>query len=211
PLYRHTIFMSDLFFAEIPFALVTTLFFILNKKSEKSWSFLPTALLGVAAYLLRTAGLALLAAWVAESLLHRRWKQAALRGAVSLLPVAAWQAYVGGVTSGEEYRHPAYEDQRAPYQYYNVGYAENILLIDSFVPELGRASLGDLAERFFGNLALMPASLGEAVTGGRGLWQALRVRAEQELGGVSLPPWLDVVPNLILGGLILSGAGVLLS
>jgi hypothetical protein len=210
-LYRHTIFMSDLFFAEIPFALVTTLFIILNRREGRAPVRVGTALLGVASYLLRSAGVALLAAWVAESLLRKRWQQAALRVAVALAPVVAWQAYIGQVTSGAEYRRPAYAYQRAPYQYYNVGYAENILLlIDPFVPERGRASPRDLAERVAGNLALLPTSLGEGVTGGRGLWQEARKVANQRLGDDVLPPWLDAVPNAILGVLILAGAAVFL-
>ena len=42
------------------------------------------------------------------------------------------------VRASDEYRRPAYNYQRAPYQYYNVSYAENVLLIDPFRPELGR-------------------------------------------------------------------------
>src|SRR5262249_40967824 len=106
--YLQSIFLSDLLFAEIPFALASTLFVFLNRKNENPLPFLLTSALGVAAYLLRTAGIALLGAWVAESLVRKRWRQAALRTAISLIPVIAWQAYVSRVTSSEEYRHPAY-------------------------------------------------------------------------------------------------------
>ena len=57
---------------------------------------------------------------------------------------------------------PLYNYQRAPYQYYNVSYAENVLLIDPFRPELGRLDAGMLAARLVTNLAKMPAVLGEA-------------------------------------------------
>ena len=210
-LYRHTIFMSDLLFAEVPFALVTVLFVLLHRKGARPSAFVGTALLGVAAYLLRAAGVALLAAWVAEALLRKQGRQAALWAAVALVPVMAWQTYVSRLTSGDEYKHPAYDYQRAPYQYYNVSYAENIVLVDSFVPELGRASLGGLAERALTNLTLMPANLGEGVTGGRGLWHEAIKLAEQRLGGDGLPPWLEAVPNVLLGGLILAGAAALVA
>ena len=37
-------------------------------------------------------------------------------------------------------RQSAYAYQRAPYQYYNVSYLENIRYVDPFVPELGVVS-----------------------------------------------------------------------
>jgi hypothetical protein len=203
--YLHNLFLSDLLFAEIPFALATTLFVIFNHQGPNPLSFLLTALSGVSAYLLRTAGLALLAAWVAEGLLKKDWKQAALRMAVVLIPVIGWQAYISRVTAGETYRHPAYAYQRASYQYYNVTYLENILPIDPFRPELGRVSLEDMARRAGENLALLPPSLGEAVSGVRGYWQWLWVGG-QRLIGVALPaPWLVMLPSTLLGCLTVAG------
>src|SRR5438477_393081 len=102
-------------------------------------------LLAAASFLLRTAGLALLAAWVFEALVRRRWRSALLRGALGLMPLLLWQAHVMRVRAGQEYAHPAYAYQRAPYQYYNVSYTENIGLIDPFRPELGRISPASLA------------------------------------------------------------------
>jgi hypothetical protein len=207
--YLQSIFLSDLLFAEIPFALASTLFVFLNRKNENPLPFLLTSALGVAAYLLRTAGIALLGAWVAESLVRKRWRQAALRTAVSLIPVIAWQAYVSRVTSSEEYRHPAYAYQRASYLYYNVSYAENIFrLADPFAPERGRASLAHLASRLCANVAAMPASLGEGITRGEPLCKALVQLADRKL---PLPAWVAEVPNMILGSLIVAGLGCLLA
>jgi hypothetical protein len=169
----HVVFLSDLLFAELPYALLTVLFAYHAAGSGEGgrvgrWHFATSALLGAMAFLARTTGLALLAAWVAEPLIRGRWKSASLRGAVAILPVIAWQAYIGHVQSGEAYRHPAYEYQRAPYLFYNVGYGENARLVDPFRPELGLATPGALAGRFAANVASVPAVLGRALFTGRG-------------------------------------------
>ena len=60
-IHSHTIFLSDFFAADVPYAFLSTLFFAVG-----GW---PAAgLLAVGAYAVRSAGIALLAAWVAESL-----------------------------------------------------------------------------------------------------------------------------------------------
>jgi hypothetical protein len=166
----YTYFLSDLCFAEIPFALTTTLFVLANRARGRLPGLL-AALLGIAGFLLRTMGLALLAAWVVESLLARRLRQAALRGVVALLPVLLWQAHIERVRSGPEYRAPAYAYQRAPYQYYNVSYIENVALVDPFRPERGIASRLDLRARALDNLRSLPARLGEAVSAPQRFWE----------------------------------------
>lgn len=199
-----SIFLSDLLFAEIPFALATTLFMIFHRRSERLPGFVGCALMAVVAFLLRTAGIALLAAWVVESLVRRQWKQTAMRGMVAVLPIALWQAYVSRVTSSEEYCHPAYAYQRAPYQYYNVSYLENTLLIDPFTPELGRLSGGDLAGRICRNLVLIPTNLGEAVTAGRGFWHGV-VEVTENVTGHAVPLWLVLIPATLVGCLVAAG------
>jgi hypothetical protein len=203
-LYLQGIFLSDLLFAELPFALATTLLALFVRRGGGWGNFFLAALAGSAGYLSRTAGIAFLAAWVADALLKRDGKQVALRAVATLIPLIGWQAYTSHVTSGEEYRRPAYSYQRAPYQYSNVSYVENNVLIDPVVPELGRASPADLARRFLANLASMPANIGEGVTKGEKAWELVF----QYLG---LPPWAAKVPGLLLGCLILAGAAVLLA
>src|SRR5262249_52949895 len=96
-LQLQTVWLSDLFFAEIPFALVTMLFLRSTAtRSRRSPGWLAAGL-GAAAFLLRTMGLALFVAWIGESLLRRRWKEAAGRAALALVPILAWQAYVAHV------------------------------------------------------------------------------------------------------------------
>ena len=121
-----------------------------------------SGVLAAVAYLLRTAGLALLVAWVADSLIRRRFRQAAVRAACALLPVLVWQGYVWQITRSDEYQHPAYSYQRASYYYPNVTYAENSRLIDPFRPELGRIKIQDLVGRVVRNIAAVPLGLARA-------------------------------------------------
>ena len=152
---------SDVLYAEMPFAVVTTAF-LLYHQSNCPVSGVLRGILAVAAYLLRTAGLALLFTWVAESLIRRRFGQAAVRVAVSAVPILLWQGYVWQVTHSDEYRHPAYSYQRAPYYYSNVTYGENSHLVDPFQPELGKMHAGDFGERLVRNIAVVPLALGES-------------------------------------------------
>ena len=86
----NTFFMSDLLFAELPFAVVAVLFaLIAPNDSHVSWlrealSFLFAS----ASFLLRTEG-RLFGCMVIEALVRRRWRLALLRGVLVLLPVLA--------------------------------------------------------------------------------------------------------------------------
>ena len=144
-LSREAYFLATLLFAEIPFTLVSLLFFLPRRPGWRKE--IGAGVCAIAAYLLRTIGVALLVAWVAESLIQRQWTRAALRTAVALLPVLLWQGYVNWVTASDAYKHPAYAYQRAPYQYYNVTYSENMKYfwkyLDPYRPELGPATLAE--------------------------------------------------------------------
>jgi hypothetical protein len=201
-LYLHGILLSDLLFAELPMALMASLFILCNRVSESRLGFLLTALCGVAVYLLRSAGIALFTAWIGESLLRKKCRRAALQMAVALIPIIAWQAYTHQVASSPGYRHPAYPYQRAPYQNYNIGYVENILLVDTFQPELGRLGPAGLCQRLFGNLTIIvPAGLGEGITAGKPFWTWL-------LRHVALPSWPALLPGSFVGALVIWGVGV---
>src|SRR5207244_12631547 len=124
-----------------------------------------SALLVVVAYALRTAGIALLAAWVGESVFKRDFTRAALRSAVSAVAVLVWVLYISTVESGERYKSPAYEYQRAAYLFHNVSYVRNVFLLkEPFAPEMGPPSLTDITARFLHNLQVLPLSMGEVVT-----------------------------------------------
>jgi hypothetical protein len=207
--YSHTILLSDLLFAEIPFALLTVLF-VFVQRLGRGWGTTVTAgLLGAAAYLTRAAGIALLAAWVFEALVRRRWAEVASRASLALVPVVAWQVYTAEVKSGEEYAHPAYPYQRADYMYYNVGYVENILLVDPFVPELGRVTPRGLAARVAANLVHMPANLGSVLIGGSDLATRLSGGGWQQAGGLGrLALWGVYLAQLVAGCLALACLGI---
>jgi hypothetical protein len=164
------LYLSDLLQAELPFAAVTVLFalsarsFSDGKEPESARRFALTALLATAAFLIRSAGVALMGAWVGEAVLRRQWKRAALRCVVAAVPFLGWQAWVGHVRGSAEYAAPTYAYQRASYQYYNISYVENLLLVDSFKPELGRASNWKIVKRVVRNSLAMPVCVGEATS-----------------------------------------------
>jgi len=160
--FNSFVYPSETLYADLPFALVSMAFILCQRKNDRPFFAVAQAILGAAAYLLRTAGIVLLAAWIGESLVRRRWNQAAIRAGIAALPVLAWQSYVLQVTRSDEYHRPAYSYQRAPYYYSNVTYRENSSLIDPFRPELGQSKLGDLVARAVRNAVAIPKGLGEA-------------------------------------------------
>ncbi|PZR72369.1 MAG: hypothetical protein DLM52_13090 [Chthoniobacterales bacterium] len=170
-----TIFLSGLLFAEVPFALISVLFALVAGAAYFSpprwWHELVSFALAASGFLLRSAGLALLAAWVLDAIMRRNWRVAATRAALSLVPVLGWQAYVAHVHSSVGYSHPAYEYQRAAYQYYNVSYLENMRLTDPFQPELGTLNTRLLAKRLVTSLATLPGALGEIVSAKEKDWR----------------------------------------
>ncbi|HEY0943759.1 MAG TPA: hypothetical protein VGD81_00770 [Opitutaceae bacterium] len=207
-----TYFLSDLLFAEIPFALVSVLF-VLVADGRRTGRLSPAReaaafALGTIAFLLRTAGIALLAAWTLEAFLQRRWRAGLTRGVLAVVPVLAWQAHIGRVRSSDEYLHPAYEYQRAAYQYYNVSYGENIRLVDPFQPELGRADAKTLAARVATNLTELFPALGEAVSLNYGLWKRAIAHYQYRLFGKRVIPeeamWLPIfaLAAAVVGGLL---------
>ena len=195
------IFLSDYFSADLPYAAVSLFFFLAPPG-------LAAGILAVAAFGLRTAGVALLAAWAGQSLLHRHWREAAVRLSVGVAAVAGWQAYVHHVKSGAEFSRPAYAYQRAAYQFYNVGYVENMSYVDPFRPELGLAHRRDLAERLGTNLQARPTALGEAATLERGWLIGEVKRVRDRVPTLAPPDWtivatLTLLSAMVIGGLVL--------
>jgi hypothetical protein len=197
-IHSHTIFLSDFFAADVPYAFLSTLFFAVGGGPA-------AGLLAVGAYALRSAGIALLAAWVAESLLRRRIRQVATRGAVAAAAVLAWVTYTAHVKASPAFAQPAYEYQRAGYQFYNVDYAENMSYVDPFRPELGRVSRREGLERVLENLRGMPMSLGEGVSVHRGWWRGEVDKVNQRLTSVQVPPWVADAAMILLCVPVLCG------
>jgi hypothetical protein len=160
----YTWFISDLLFPEVWFAAATLLFLIAARRNDsRAWSAF-AYVCAVVAYGLRTVGLAGLVVWVLDSLIRRRFRQAAFRAALVLVPVAGWTLYVAAVERSDPYIHPAYAYQRAPYLFYNVSYATNIALRDPFTPEKGQARI---VRRIVRNALEVPVNLGETLSTSR--------------------------------------------
>ena len=205
--HMNTYYQSDLLYPDVLFALATSSFVLLSLHTHKQMFAVAAALMGMIAFGVRTIGIALLIAWVAESLFNRNVKLAAIRLAVALVPLLCWQGYILSVTHSTEYTHPAYDYQRAGYMFYNVSYAKNVFTFkDPFTPELGRASVHGIATRFLYNLGQIPQSLGEAVS-------ATRIAYEGPWRELDMPfpvstPWPVDVALLILGVFVLVGFGL---
>jgi hypothetical protein len=207
-LHPQTAFLSDLCFAELPFALASTLFVLLAGRQTGPVRSVAAGTCAVAAYLLRTMGIALLAAWVLDALFGRRFRTAAIRAVVALVPIMGWNAYIVHVERSPDYTRPAYAYQRADYLFYNVSYARNLSLRDPFRPELGRASVLEVAHRALVNLAYMPKSLGTAVSARAQSWD--RIKELPILDRVV--PWRVVwyLP-IVIGVVVLVGVASLLT
>jgi hypothetical protein len=212
-LHPFGMFLSDLLSAELPFALLTVLCVLFSERPGSRGHALLAGLCATLAYLVRTAGIALLVAWVGESLFRRQFQRAALRGAIALLPIVGWQAYVAEVQASGAYRTPAYPYQRAEYLFYNVSYAANISLRDPYRPELGKASIFDLGRRIAHNVTRLPRSLGEAVSAERSQWQGVLDRVpgvRRALEGRS-GYLVTTVAVVSLGVLVLGGVAIQLT
>jgi len=207
-LHMWTIFLSDLLFAEIPFALVSVVFalLVMNERLQSSRPFLRETvlfLLATAGFLLRTAGIVLLVAWIIEALARRRWRLASARVIFAIVPVLFWQVHVERVHRSEEYRHPAYSYQRAAYQHYNVTYFDNVRLLDPFKPEEGVAGTSALVSRVVTNLVKMPIFLGQGISAPEEYWRsALEIRP---VSRVHLPMCVVLPPIILLGTLVIVG------
>ncbi|HKV10775.1 MAG TPA: hypothetical protein VJ725_21720 [Thermoanaerobaculia bacterium] len=203
-LYFHNYFLSDFCFAELPYAFLTALFFGVRGEGWKREA--ASGGLAAAACLARSAGIALLAAWIAEALFRRRPRQLAGRAAIALAAVLSWQAYLAGVTASDEYKNPVYAYQRAAYQFHNVGYLTNLALVDPFKPEAGRISARQLAGRFFGSLVPIPLHLGEAVSSTEGFWVWVLSKVSARAGLPAVPRWAIAAVLIGLGALTAAGA-----
>lgn len=199
------IWLSELLHAELPFTLMTVVFLAFVKK-EQGWP--RNFLLGACAagsLLLRSSGITLLGAWIAESLMRRRFRDVAIRTAIALIPLLLWQVHVAQVRTGPEYTQPTYEYQRAAYQFNNVGYLENLTLIDPFVPEKGTLTLNILLERIGHNLVRMPKRWGEMLFGHENWLRYYLSLIQNMFPFIPVPSWLADVLLTVLGLMVLGG------
>lgn len=207
----NTVLLSDLLFTETPFTLLAVVFVLVLTGPEEARRGWLAGILAAIAFFLRTAGIALLFAWVVEALMRGRWRLAGGRAVLAALPVVLWQAHVHRVESSDAYQTPAYAYQRAPYQYYNVSYATNLTLMDPFRPEAGEVSRGALLGRAVRQLGQIPPVVGELVSAPFGFWRWL-LRGEREGSGeaAQLMNQAARFPLWVLAGLVGFGAWCLL-
>lgn len=203
-----TYFLSDLCFPDLLYGLLTV-GFLLACSSEGRWPAPAWAgAFAMTAFALRTAGIALFAAWIAEGLVRRQWKTVAIRVAISLVPILGWFSYVHNVETSAEYQRPPYAYQRADYMFYNVSYAKNVSLNDPFDPDLGYSTLSDRVERYFHNVAHVTRYIGESVSSMRPVWKVEWEEVAKQMGIKAEPEWLIDVPLIVLGSLVLIGTGI---
>jgi hypothetical protein len=199
-------FLSDFLFAELPFAVTTVLFVVCSRANADRSSTALAGLFAIGAFLLRTVGFAVLVAWIAESAFRKRFKEMRLRAAVAFVPVLLWQAYTIGIQSGDEYAHPAYPYQRASYQFYNVSYLENYLLLDPDRPELGPASLDQLRRRILVNAGIVLSGLlGESASEPASSWRWIQLESNAQFGSEVIAPWWVTIIINLLSALVVIG------
>jgi hypothetical protein len=199
-----TLFFSDVFMADLPFAVVTVLFLLVATRKAPTGQ-LAAGALAVAAFGVRATGLALFAGWAGESLLQRQWRALAIRTALGLAAFGGWHAYTESVKSSPEYRQPDYAYQRAHYQFYNVDYSDNSRYVDPFRPELGVVAPAAALERLAGNVSRLPAAVGESVSIQKSWWKGEIEHVNDWLGGAKLPQWLASVAVILLSLPVLAG------
>ena len=208
-LSMHTYFLSDLCFPDMLYGLLTVGFLLTYPPDKQEGIYAWAGACAVTAFALRTAGMALLVAWIGEALMRKHWRTSILRAVIAVLPVVGWFSYVHSVETSAEYRHPAYAYQRADYMFYNVSYARNVSLNDPFDPDLGYATTSDRLERLFGNMIQVTRYIGESVSSSKRVWEIEREELAKRVGLEAGPEWIVDVPLFVLGGLVLVGTGLI--
>jgi hypothetical protein len=209
-LHFMTIFISDILSADLPFALVSVIFVLIAADAGAASRPLPreaaSFVVAAAGFFLRTAGVALFAAWVLEAVVRRRWSLALSRAGLGVLPVVIWQLHVARVQGSYEYTHPAYEYQRAPYQFYNVSYAENIGLISG-----GHVHLGALSTHLRSDVGPLLIGLGESVSTSRSYWTQFLAHLQRLWTGrrLSSNSVLVSMPIICFSALVIAGLVIL--
>ena len=181
------VYFTDALYAEALFGLFTIAFFVVRRYRRDTLGFVLCGVCAILAYEARTAGIALLVAWVVDHALRKETRRALTALVVSALLVASWTSWIKAVESSPEYQHPAYAYQTEPWVYFNVSYARNLLtFFDPWWPELGPLTPSGFVRRVAPNLRVLPRSIGQAVS----TWETPRELA--------IPLGI-----LVLGGLLL--------
>ena len=202
-----SVWVSDRAYTDLPFALMVNLFLLALAGGGTRGSAAAGAA-AVAAFALRTTGLALLGAWVVDAIVRRNVRGAVIRAAVGAACVLAWAGYIRAVESSEEYRHPAYPYQRALYNMYNVAYTKNFSLRDPNDPSQGRLTAADWAARLVERAGQVPEGMAATVGNSRSDWE-LAVEGAKTLPVFRYIPWRSI-PLILYGSAALVTAGFVL-
>ena len=202
------VWVSDRCYSDAPFLLAVTWFALLSRRTHQ-WGRIGAGIVAGAAFALRTVGAALLVGWVADAAFARRWRECAVRLLLTAVLVGGWQGYVSTVERSAEYQAPAYPYQRAAYLLYNVSYMTNASLKRPFFPHEGRVSTGDALRRFAGNVANVPAAIGETLSTSSENWYVF-LEPYRDVPALGLAArWRAIRTGLALVGLLaIAGAVV---
>lgn len=164
------IYFAEALYAETLFGLLTVLFFILQRHRTNAACFAASGICAVLAYGARTAGIALLAAWVVDNVIRRDVKRTLVALAIAAGAVLPWLGWIKAAESSPAYREPAYAYQTAPYLYFNVSYARNLSLKDPWAPEQGPLTPRGIVERLIDGAQTIPLTVGRTLSS----WQNRR-------------------------------------
>jgi hypothetical protein len=201
-------FHSSQLTAELPFMLASLVLIISGRSGVNLKREIFAGLAGTAAFLARTMGVALFAAWIADAFVRRQYRRAAARALVALVCVSMWSGYVRAVERSNEYASPAYAYQRAAYQFHNVSYATNLAYKDPFRPHLGLAGMDDILQRIASNIAALPTIVGGMLTSRKEFWDMQSAAVNRTLHYPVLPQpvisgFLWCVGAMALGSVVL--------
>lgn len=123
--------------SEVPYLFISLVGLLCIERSirqPESWRIWGFSLLGVmAAYYTRTAGLALIAGWVAYYLWHRQWKWAGITGAGIVLAMLPWTIRNAMLPAGNSYMR-------------------QIIMVNPYRPDMGTLTASSLWDRIFTNI-----------------------------------------------------------
>ncbi len=136
-LNSHLLWYSSLIMSEIPFMFFSVLGVYLFTKTDfeslplKNKYFWGSLLAVIAAYYIRSLGVALLGGFILALLFNKRWKAIALYIAGFAVAVIPW--FIRGSRTG------------------GSSYIKQLKMINPYQPALGQADFGDFVDRFFTN------------------------------------------------------------
>ena len=205
------LWLSDRCYTDLPFALVLVLL-VRERAATGGAGEVRSWLLATSAFLLRTIGIALLAAWAIEALIRRKRRAALVRVAAALLPVIAWQVYVNRVEQISRDTRPAYTYQRADYNIYNVRYGRLFSLRDHLHPEFGKVTPVERVSRAIRGLPSIVAALGGAISQPREQWEFVFQQLNRVPIVRHLARWrLISATTMMLGMIVIAGLGIQLA